>query len=370
MSAWNKGMQEEITLALDAMGGRFAPKSVIEGAAEAYERSPNVRFIIFGEEKKVLPLLEKHKSLAAASTFVPTFMTISDDMKPSHALRAGKESSMALAIAAVKENKAHGVISGGNTGAYMAMAKIMLRTIPGISRPAIASYIPTERSESVMLDLGANVECTSINLIEFALMGSVFATDVLGIQNPSIGILNVGEEELKGNQVIRQASEILKSCSFLNFQGFIEGDDIAKGTVDVIVTDGFTGNIALKTLEGTARLMKHFLKEAFTSSIIAKIRYAFVHSILHGLQSRLSPNRYNGAIFLGLNGVAVKSHGSTDAIGFASAISVAIDMVSHGFKKQIEEEAPQLKKFMDTFLSKDLALEPKEAIEEDTKSIL
>ncbi len=365
-------MQDTITLALDAMGGSQAPQSVVEGAAAAHARFPHVRFIFFGEEAKVLPLLKKHKSLEEASTFVPTSVTITDDMKPSQAIRMAKESSMGLAIAAVKEGKAHGVISGGNTGAYMAMSKIMLRTIPGISRPAIATYLPTQRSESVMLDLGANIECDAVNLVEFALMGSLFATDVLGIDHPSVGLLNVGEEELKGSQTLREAAEILKSYKTLNFHGFVEGDDIGKGTVDVIVTDGFTGNVALKTIEGTARLLKHFLTEAFSSSLFSKLSYLVARPTFKVLQARMNPNRYNGAIFLGLNGIAIKSHGSTDAVGFASAISVGIDMVSHGFKQKIEEEAPKLKDFIDSFLlaekEQDLAPMPaKEGTSQEVK---
>lgn len=338
---------KEIILALDAMGGRYAPSVVIEGAALALERYPFLKFFLYGQESQVLPLLKGHKNLEQVSSFYHTDMVVDDQMKPAVALRTARGSSMALAVKAVADGHALGVISGGNTGAYMALSKIMLKTIPGISRPAIATYIPTERAgESVMLDLGANVSCDVNNLVQFALMGSVFATNVLGFQNPSIGLLNVGEEELKGSPTLRQTADILKAYPGLNFYGFVEGDDITKGTVDVVVTDGFTGNIALKTIEGTVRLMRSFLRDGFSGSFIGKLGYFFSRPTLKLVSARMNPSRYNGAIFLGLNGVAIKSHGSTDALGFSSAIGVAVDMTTHGFRSQIEESASILKDFM------------------------
>ncbi|HQS84156.1 MAG TPA: phosphate acyltransferase PlsX [Alphaproteobacteria bacterium] len=340
-------VSQELILALDAMGGANAPQVVVEGAHLALERYPRLKFLFFGDEKQLIPLLKEYKKLNAASTVHHTDTVVDDDMKPAAALRVGRTSSMALAIKAVAEGVASGVISGGNTGAYMALSKILLKTVKGISRPAIASYLPTERGgETVMLDLGANVACDELNLVEFAIMGSVFATDVLGYENPSVGLLNIGEEDLKGSPVLRRAADYLKNYPGINFYGFIEGNDIAKGTVDVVVTDGFTGNVALKTLEGTARLIRSFLKEGFSGSLIGKIGYFFALPTLRLVFQRMNPSRYNGAIFLGLNGIAIKSHGSTDALGFSNAISVAVDMLSHGFKAQIEKNMEDVKVFL------------------------
>jgi glycerol-3-phosphate acyltransferase PlsX len=234
-------------------------------------------------------------------------------------------------------------VSAGNTGAFMAIAKLVMKTLPGIHRPAIAGYFPTLRGESVMLDLGANVECDATNLVEFAIMGNVFARTVLGVLHPTVGLLNVGSEEMKGHEALREASAMLRNTPMPGaFQGFVEGDDIAKGTVDVIVADGFTGNVALKTIEGTAKLYSGFLRETFRSSLLARLGYLLARPALNSLRTRVDPRRYNGAIFLGLNGIAVKSHGGTDAVGFANAIGVAIDMVLHGAIEKITEDFGRL----------------------------
>jgi glycerol-3-phosphate acyltransferase PlsX len=243
----------------------------------------------------------------------------------------------------VQSGEAAGVVSAGNTGALLAVAMLMLRTLPGIHRPAIAGFFPTLRSESVMLDLGANVECDADNLVQFAIMGNVFARTVLGVLHPTVGILNVGSEELKGHEAVREASAMLRNTAMPGeFHGFVEGDDIAKGTVDVVVTDGFTGNIALKTIEGTAKLYTGFLRESFRTSIMARVGYLLARPAINSLRTRVDPRRYNGAIFLGLNGIAVKSHGGTDAVGFANAIGVAIDMVVHGAIEKIKEDFARL----------------------------
>ena len=269
---------------------------------------------------------------------------ISADAKPSLALRAGRRSSMRLAIDAVAEGRADGVVSAGNTGALMALAKFVLKTLPGIDRPAIASFFPTRRGESVMLDLGANVDCDPDNLVQFAVMGDVFARTVLGLVEPVVGLLNVGSEDLKGNEVVRRASARLRGAMTpIRFHGFVEGDDIAAGTVDVVVTDGFTGNIALKTAEGTAKLFSEFLDGAFRHSLPARIGYFFARGALGELRMRFDPRRYNGAIFLGLNGIVVKSHGSADALGFANAIGVAVDMMTNGFLDKIRIDLTRLK---------------------------
>ncbi len=329
-------MQSGITIALDAMGGDHAPRVVLSGANIARKRFPDVRFIFFGREDELRPRLEKLKPLAAVSTVVHSDQVVSAEDRPKTVVRQGRESSMGLAIRAVKEGKAVGAVSAGNTGALMGLAYFVLRTLPGIDRPAIASFMPTQRAESVMLDLGANVHCDATNLVDFAVMGNVFARTVLGLKAPSIGLLNVGSEETKGHEALWEAAEILRQAGLPGrFHGFIEGDDIAKGTVDVIVTDGFTGNIALKTAEGTAKLLSEYMRQTFKSSFLARIGYLFARGALRKLRQRTDPRRYNGAMFLGLNGIVVKSHGGTDALGFANAIGVAVDMARHGILEKI-----------------------------------
>src|SRR5580704_4397122 len=287
------------------MGGDRAPEIVIQGAGIALERYPSAQFLVFGAEPQVAPLLARLPRVAKVATLHHTSETVQNDDKPSQALRAGRGTSMRLAIDAVAEGRADVVVSAGNTGALMAIAKFVLKTLPGIDRPAIATIIPTRRGESVMLDLGANIECDAENLVQFALMGDVFARTVLGLVQPSVGLLNVGSEDLKGNDAVRSAGARLRSgITPINFQGFIEGDDIAAGAVDVIVTDGFTGNIALKTAEGTAKLFSEFLEAAFRHSLMARIGYIFARRALRNLRMRSDPRRYNGAIFLGLGGIA------------------------------------------------------------------
>jgi glycerol-3-phosphate acyltransferase PlsX len=251
--------------------------------------------------------------------------------KPAVALRSGRSSSMRMAIDAVHDGRAAGVVSAGNTGALMAMAKFVLKTLPGVNRPAMAAFFPTLRGESLMLDLGANLVCDARNLVDFAVMGNAFARTVLGIAHPTFGILNVGSEDLKGHESLKEASAVLREANLPGeFAGFIEGDDIAKGTVDVIVTDGFTGNVALKAAEGTAKLVNEYMRRTFRSSFVAGLGYLLARPALRKLRERLDPRRYNGAIFLGLNGVAVKSHGGSDALAFANAVGVAIDMARYG----------------------------------------
>ncbi len=318
------------------MGGDHAPRMVLAGANIARKRFPEARFIFFGREAEIRPLLDRMTQLAAVSDVVHSEQVVGPEDKPSVAVRQGRESSMGLAIDAVKAGKAVGAVSAGNTGALMGLALFMLRTLPGIDRPAIASFMPTQRGESVMLDLGANVHCDATNLVDFAVMGNVFARTVLGIQEPSVGLLNVGTEETKGHEALWEAAEILRQAGLPGrFHGFVEGDDLAKGTVDVVVTDGFTGNIALKTAEGTAKLMGEFLRRSFKSSIMARLGYLLAQGALRKLRQRTDPRRYNGAMFLGLNGIVVKSHGGTDALGFATAIGVVADMARHGVLEKI-----------------------------------
>tara|TARA_B100000676_G_C17851377_1_gene718289 strand:- start:159 stop:950 length:792 start_codon:yes stop_codon:yes gene_type:complete len=246
---------------------------------------------------------------------------------------------MRLAINAVADGEAASVVSAGNTGALMAIAKFVLKTLPGIDRPAITAFYPTRNGEACMLDLGANLQCDAKNLVQFAVMGEVFARTVLGIGTPTIGLLNVGVEELKGHEEIREASAILRSTDLPGeFVGFVEGDDIAAGTVDVVVTDGFTGNVALKTAEGMIKLYAGFLKDAFQGSLIARLGYLLAKREITNLRARTDPRRYNGAMLLGLNGIVVKSHGGTDGFGFASAIEVAADMATHQFLQKITDD--------------------------------
>ncbi len=336
-------MSASITIALDAMGGDDAPDIVVHGAEIASQRYPNVRFLMFGREQEVMPLLEKTTRLKNVVEFIHTEDRVLSDDKPAVALRSGRKSSMRLAINAVQDGRADGVVSAGNTGALMAMSKFVLKTLPGVDRPAIASFFPTLRGESLMLDLGANLSCDADNLVDFAVMGNAFARCVLGVQEPSVGILNVGSEDVKGHEYLQVASSMLRKADLPgDFVGFVEGDDIGKGTVDVIVTDGFTGNVALKTAEGTAKLISEFFRQTFKSSILASVGYLLASSALNKLKKRVDPRLYNGAIFLGLNGIAVKSHGGTDAIGFANAIGVAVDMRDQDIVTKIREDFDSL----------------------------
>lgn len=324
-------------LAIDGMGGDQSPAIVVQGLSLARQRYPFVHFLLYGPELLLRPLVGADKNLAQAVTFIHTDEKITAETKPSVAVRGLKRSSMRLALEAVQQQQAKGVVSAGNTGAYLALSKMILKTLPGIDRPAIASQVPTLKGESVMLDLGANLSCTPRNLAEFGLMGEVFARHVLGFPRPTVGLLNVGVEDLKGHQDLKEASDLLKASS-IAFQGFIEGDDISKGTVDVIVTDGFTGNIALKTGEGVIRLIFESLRQSFKASFFSKIAFFLVQPIVKSLKERLDPRRYNGAVWLGLNGIAVKSHGGADALGFAFAVGMAVDMVQSGLNERIMEE--------------------------------
>jgi phosphate acyltransferase len=291
----------------------------------------------------VRPLLGAWPALARHVELHHTPDRVESDAKPSQALRQGRHSSMRLAIEAVKEGEAEAMVSAGNTGALMAIAKFVLKTLPGIDRPAIASLMPTRRGETVILDLGANAECDAGNLVEFAVMGEVFARAVRDIAEPTVGLLNIGSEELKGDSTVRAAAAMLRGSSLpIGFYGFVEGNDITAGTVDVVVTDGFTGNVTLKVIEGTADLISHFLRQAFTSSLAARCGYLLAKPALNRLRQRVDPRRYNGAMFLGLNGIVVKSHGGTDALGFANAIGVAVDLVQRGTNQRITAELHRL----------------------------
>ncbi len=335
-------MSQPITIALDAMGGDQGPEMVLEGADKARLRYPGTHFLLFGDEAKLKAELARHAALAPFVTVHHTDVAIEPGEKLSVALRQGRGSSMRLAIQAVHDGAAAGVVSAGNTGALMAMSMRVLKTLPGIHRPALATIFPTKRGETVLLDLGANAECTPENLVQFAVMGEVFARTVIGVVKPTVGLLNVGIEITKGNETVRSAAKLLEEGHLpIVFHGFIEGDDITAGTVDVAVTDGFTGNVALKTAEGTARLIADFLRAAFEQSLMSRLGYLLARPALTAMRARVDPRHYNGAVFLGLNGVAVKSHGGTDALGFSNAIGVAVDMAAQGFNDKVVAELNQ-----------------------------
>jgi len=321
------------------MGGDHAPDIVIEGASIARERVPNLRFLIFGDETRIVPLLTRQPILKGCCEVRHTDKVISADDKPSRALRRGRDSSMGQSIQAVKDGEACAAVLAGNTGAQMALAKFILRTMPGIDRPALVALLPTSRGESVMLDLGANVECDENNLVQFAIMGAAFARTVLGVAKPKTAILNVGVEELKGNDVIKNADRMLREANIpMDYIGFTEGHGLGRGELDVVVTDGFTGNIALKTAEGTANMVASLLKRALKESAMSKIGALFAKSSLQALKNHLDPNNHNGAVFMGLNGLVIKSHGGASAKGFASAICVAIDMAENDLAGKISRD--------------------------------
>ncbi len=324
-------------LAVDAMGGDNAPEAIIAGLELASVRQPHARFLVFGDQAVLAPLIARNKRVKAQAELRHAGSAIASDMKPTAALRV-RDSSMRLAMEAVLGGEAAGVISAGNTGALLALSKIVLKTLKGIDRPAMAAIGPSAKGDVVMLDLGLNVVYDARNLIEFALMGEIFARIVLGLPAPTFGLLNVGSEEGKGDEILRRAAAALRESPIgKQFHGFVEGHDIAAGTVDVVVTDGFTGNVALKTGEGALKLVGDLLKRVFNSGPRAKLGYLLARSGLRRLREWLDPRRYNGAVLLGLNGVVVKSHGGTDAEGFAHAVDVAINMIGNDFNHRIAE---------------------------------
>ncbi|WP_416896733.1 MAG: phosphate acyltransferase PlsX [Minwuia sp.] len=331
-------MDTSTVISLDAMGGDHAPRVVVEALRPVRLQYPGIRFILFGDRDRIVRHLDSEMKDYVEVRH--TDEVVASDEKPSQALRRGKNTSMRLAIDAVKAGEAQGVVSGGNTGALMAMSLFSLRPVAGIDRPAIAGFMPTMRGESVMLDLGANSECDDTNLVQFALMGADFCRAVLGRQTPSVGLLNIGEEDVKGNETVRAAAEKLRSLQgdAFRYHGFVEGNDITRGTVDVIVTDGFSGNVALKSHEGAARMVAYTLRQAMTATWAGKIGAWIARGAFKRLRDRLDPNGYNGGVFLGLNGVVVKSHGSANTTGFASALRLAADMVQDGMIDRITKD--------------------------------
>jgi glycerol-3-phosphate acyltransferase PlsX len=328
-----------LTIALDVMGGDHGAASVLPAALSVLKSDSVVNFILCGDEKIIAPFWELHPQYTNRIFIQHTDKKIAADEKVGQALRNGKDSSMRLAINAVAEGRAEAVVSGGNTGALMAMSKLVLRPMAGIHRPAIASILPTIKDGVVMLDLGANLECDAEVLVQFAVMGSVYARVIAGRAMPTVGLLNVGSEDMKGHEELRGASAILQQINFdAKYIGFVEGNDIPLGKVDVVVTDGFTGNVALKVAEGVGKFASHVMKDAFQSSWISKIGALLAMPALKKAKTKMDVRHHNGGMFLGLNGVCVKSHGSMDAIGFENAIHVAIDLARNNFNARVAEE--------------------------------
>ncbi|MBV9332161.1 MAG: phosphate acyltransferase PlsX [Alphaproteobacteria bacterium] len=329
-------MARELTVSVDAMGGDAGPGIVVAALARSVQRHPAARYILHGDEAKLKPLFARRAKLLEKVSIRHAPDRVSMEERPSIALRRGRNTSMWRAIEAVKNKEAELVCSAGNTGALMAMGMFQLGLLDGISRPAISVILPTRRGQVIVLDVGANVESDAEQLVDFAVMGEAFARAVLNLERPSVGLLNVGSEAVKGNDAVRGAAHILRNVKLpMEFAGFVEGDGIAEGNADVIVTDGFTGNIALKTAEGTSKLIVSYLRGALRRSFFARIGAFFASGALNTLRRKIDPRAFGGGVFLGLNGVVVKAHGGTDALGFASALDMAIDMTEAGIISRI-----------------------------------
>jgi glycerol-3-phosphate acyltransferase PlsX len=322
-------MTDSITISVDAMGGDNAPRAVIHGASLALKERKNTKFIFHGREAEIAPLLEEFPALKPVSVVRDSQVVIAMDEKPSQALRKGKgTSSMWMAIQSVKDGEADVAISGGNTGALMAMATFCLRPMEGISRPGIAAIWPTVRSDIIVLDMGATIGADAQQLVDYAILGSALARALFDSASPTVGLLNVGTEEVKGLESIKEAGKILAEASGAGFtyHGFVEGDDIGKGTVDVVVTEGFVGNIALKTAEGTARQVASYLRSALKANWLSMLGALLASSALNALKRKMDPRTVNGGVFMGLNGIVIKSHGGTDEVGYKSALGLAYEM--------------------------------------------
>jgi glycerol-3-phosphate acyltransferase PlsX len=333
-------MPKKVRIALDAMGGDIGASVVIPGAATFLNRHPDTEFLLCGDSALIEAQLATHPAMKAVSRVIHTDVAVSMHEKPSQALRRGrKTSSMWLAIDAVKKGDADVAVSAGNTGALMAMARFCLRMLPGIERPAIAGIWPTQRGDSVMLDLGATIGGDARHLMALAIMGSAMARVLFDLERPTVGLLNIGTEEMKGREEIREAAELLRAADLpqLEFIGFVEGSGIGQGAADVIVTEGFSGNIAIKVAEGTARQIREFLRAALSRTWTSKLGYLLARGAFKALKEKLDPNRSNGGVFLGLNGIVVKSHGGTDAEGFAYAVDVGYEMVRYDLLTKINQ---------------------------------
>lgn len=329
-------------IAIDAMGGDEGVRVMIEGAALARRRHDQFKFLLVGDEQRIKDALQNHPNLRASSEIVHTDRVISGEDKPSQALRRSKGTSMGRAIEAVKAGDAGAAVSGGNTGALMAISKLSLRTMPGIDRPALAALLPTlGDTDLVMLDLGANTECDSRNLVQFAVMGAAYSRVVTGRAEPRVRLLNIGTEEIKGTDLLRDASTILREIGgdlSISFDGFTEADKIVQGDIDVVVTDGFSGNVALKAVEGTARFVGEVLRRSFMSSLRSKLGFLISRPATRMLKHHLDPNNHNGAVFLGLNGIVVKSHGGANAVGVANAVAVTARLLEERVTERISAD--------------------------------
>jgi glycerol-3-phosphate acyltransferase PlsX len=330
-----------ITVSVDAMGGDHGPSVVIPGAAISLSRHPGMRFLLFGKKDEIETALSAYPKLRQASTVIHCDVAVKMDDKPSQALRNGRrKSSMWKAIEAVKAGEADVCVSAGNTGALMAMSRFCLRTMADIERPAIAAIWPTLRGESIVLDVGATIGANALQLVDFSVMGAAMARALIEVQRPTVGLLNVGVEEIKGQEEVKEAGRLLREADLngLDYHGFVEGDDLGRGTVDVVVTEGFSGNIALKTAEGTARQIGEYLRAAMSRTLMARLGYVLARGAFRRLSDRMDPRKVNGGVFLGLNGIVVKSHGGTDDEGFAAAVDMAHDMVRNGLLQKIKRD--------------------------------
>ena len=317
-------MSSRIAIALDAMGGDFGTAVVVPAAVLAAAKHPDVDFILVGNQSEISEQLDKAGAGGNSQLRIEhASQTVDMDELPSHALRNKKDSSMRVALNLVKDGSAAACVSAGNTGALMATSRFVLKMLPGIDRPAICTALPTEKEHTWMLDLGANVDCDAEHLLQFALMGSEQAAAVDGKAHPTVGVLNIGEEEIKGNEQVKEAARLIDESS-LNYAGYAEGDDIYKGNFDVIVCDGFIGNVSLKTSEGVAKMIATFIKREFTRNIFTRLAALCAMPVLKAFRRRIDPRHYNGASLLGLRGIVIKSHGSADAVSFSNAIKVAI----------------------------------------------
>ncbi len=333
-------------IAVDAMGGDEGVRVMIEGAALARRRHDRFKFLLVGDEPRIKAALDNHPNLRAASEILHSDDTITGEEKPSQALRRAKTTSMGMAIHAVKTGDAGAAVSAGNTGALMAIAKLALRTMPGIDRPALAALLPTlGENDVVMLDLGANTECDARNLVQFAIMGAAYSRIVTGLEAPRVRLLNIGTEDIKGTDTLRIAAAQLKDAEgtlAMKFDGFTEADKLCRGDVDVVVSDGFSGNIALKAVEGTARFVADLLRRSFASSLRSKIGFLISRPATEILKHHLDPNNHNGAVFLGLNGIVVKSHGSASALGVANAVHVTARLLEENLTERITADVARV----------------------------
>ena len=332
-------------IAVDAMGGDEGVRVMVEGAALARRRHDRFKFLLIGDEERIKRALDNHPNMRGASEILHAADVVSGEEKPTQALRRAKTTSMGMAINAVKSGDAGAAVSAGNTGALMAMSKLALRTMPGIDRPALAALLPTlGENDVVMLDLGANTECDARNLVQFAIMGAAYARIVTDREAPRVRLLNIGTEEIKGTDQVQAAAAQLRAATglALSFDGFVEADKINRGEVDVVVTDGFSGNIALKAVEGAARFVGDLLKRRFMSSLRSKIGFLISRPATELLKHHLDPNNHNGAVFLGLNGVVVKSHGSANALGVANAVAVTARLLEERLTERISADLAEL----------------------------